>query len=115
IFRSGVTFNAVQNWLVGGTGPGEGNIVTGTRGGMVVDGNDIRVAGNYLQASGDLDGWNQVKTLAVLGGGVVVEHNVIRDGNWLVDVLGDVDLRYNLLGDSHDRPWLMFEQADASR
>ena len=40
---------------------------------------------------------------------VVVEHNVIRDGNWLVDVRGSAELRYNLLGDSHDRPWLILE------
>src|SRR5581483_960438 len=115
VYRSWVAFNEVQDWLIGGTGPGEGNIVVGSRGGMAINGNDIRVVGNYLRATGDLDGWNQVKTFGVLGDGVIVEHNVIRDGNWLLDILGGVEIRYNLLGDSHDRPWLIFEQGDASR
>jgi hypothetical protein len=79
---------------------------------VLAKGNNIRIVGNYMRFAGDsLDGWNQEKPLWVLDGPFVVEHNVIRDGNWLVDVSGDAEIRYNLLGDSHDRPWLLLEVA----
>jgi hypothetical protein len=116
IFKGGVKFDSVQNWLIGGTSPGEGNVIVGIRGGIFANGSNLHIAGNYLRFSGtSLDGWNQVKPLEVEGGDILIEHNVIRDGNWLVDVLGGAEVRYNLLGDSHDRPWLILENEDGTQ
>ncbi len=113
IYKSRITLDHTDNWSIGGTGPGEGNILIGERAGVYVEqGNSVHIAGNYIHIPGDLDGWNQVKALSLIDvGAVVVEHNVIRDGNWLVDVRGNAEVRYNLLGDSHDRPWLILEDA----
>lgn len=112
IFRSSASFVSVQYWTIGGPNPGDGNVIIGSRGGINVQGNNIEVEGNYVRFTGDLDGWNQVKEMVVVGDAVTVEHNVMRDGNWLVDVLGGAEIRYNLFGDSHDRPWLILEEED---
>ena len=115
IYKSRVRFDNVQQWLIGGDNPGDGNILIGQRAGFSLRGNDMRVVGNYIRFPGDLNNWNQVKPLEVNATSVVVEHNVIRDGNWLVDVLGSAEIRYNLLGDSHDRPWLIVEQGSGAQ
>jgi len=117
IYRSDVTFDHTQNWLIGGDNPGEGNIIIGDRGSIVTNlASQMRIVGNYVRTPGDLNGWNQVKPLVVAGNSMLIEHNVIRDGNWLVDVSGsDIEIRYNLFGDSHDRPWLLVEDTDGSQ
>jgi MYXO-CTERM domain-containing protein len=109
IFRSRANFDSVQNWVVGGSNPGEGNIIVGLRAGVIANGMNIRIVGNYIRVPHDLDGWNQVKVLDLQQGPFLVEHNVLRDGNWLLDLRGDAEIRYNLLGDSRDRPWLILE------
>jgi hypothetical protein len=113
ILHSRAQFDAVQDWLIGGDAPGQGNVFIGDRAGIYARGNSLRIVGNYIHIPGDLDNWNQVKPLSLIDvGDVIVEHNVIRDGNWLVDVRGGAEVRYNLLGDSHDRPWLILENGD---
>src|SRR5579872_7271181 len=100
----------MRNWLVGGDQPGQGNIIIGQRGGIFFEScQTARIVGNYVHTLGPLDGWNQVKNLILTGDAFVVEHNVMRGGNWLLDIAGEAEIRYNLFGDSFDRPWLLLE------
>jgi len=117
IFRGTIIFDHTQNWLIGGMNPGEGNVIIGDRGAIFTNLSSVmHIVGNYVRNPGNLYGWNQVKPLVIQGNQMLIEHNVIRDGNWLVDVAGaDVEIRYNLLGDSHDRPWLILEDSDGSQ
>ena len=111
IFHARVKFEAVQNWLVGGYNPGEGNVHSGARTSYAARGANIKFVGNYIRV--DHAGvWNQLKPLELEVGPYLVEHNIFRDGNWLVDTSGEAEIRYNLMGDSHDRPWLILENAD---
>ena len=115
ILRSFVHMQSTGGWLFGGDNPGEGNIISGQRGGIFIEnGTDIRVVGNYLHVLGPLDGWNQVKNFSAGGSGILVEHNVMRGGNWLLDIGADIEIRYNLFADSYDRPWLLLEEGDAN-
>jgi uncharacterized protein (TIGR03382 family) len=113
IFRSYAHFQSTQNWLVGGDKPGEGNVIIGQRAGISLEFcNGVRVVGNYIHIPQPLVGWNQVKALGASGDGIVVEHNVVRGGNWLLDIAAEIEIRYNLLGDSFDRPALLLESTD---
>jgi hypothetical protein len=103
ILRSWINLEAASNWLIGGSTPAEGNVIVGTRAGLDLSGNDIIVRGNYIHVTGTLAMWNQVA--AVLAGSdagtMLIEHNVIRGGNWLVRSFSGGELRYNLLGDPY--------------
>ena len=63
-----------------------GNVVVGVRAAIDVRGTQIVVRGNYVHVTGVLAGWNQLAALYATGedGAMVVEHNVVRGGNWLV-------------------------------
>jgi hypothetical protein len=62
---------------------------------------DMLVRGNYLHTEIPSYRWSQVHTLAVGAPcpGLVVEHNVIRHGQWVVRGLAG-DFRYNLVLDA---------------
>jgi hypothetical protein len=103
ILRSWVYVEAGQNWLIGGSTPTDGNVIVGVRAGIDVAGSAIVVRGNYVHVTGTLAGWNQIAALYASSedGTMLVEHNVIRGGNWLVRSFGGGELRYNLLGDPY--------------
>jgi hypothetical protein len=103
VLRSWVLVDGGNNWLIGGATPADGNIVVGVRAGFVLRGTQIVMRGNYVNVTGMLAGWNQVGALDATGedGALVVEHNVIRGGNWLVRSFAGGELRYNLLGDPY--------------
>jgi hypothetical protein len=118
VYRSRVKLDHVQNWLVGGDAPGQGNVFIGERAGIYVEqGSIVRIVGNYVHVTPeDINGWNELKPLSLdYVSSTIVEHNVIRDGNWLVSLRGAAEVRYNLLGDSHDRPWIIVAEDDSTR
>jgi len=107
VLRSWVRMINTDNWLIGGDTPADGNLLVGTRGGLELRGEDITVRGNYLGANGELDGWNQVAVLNATSDNatIVIEHNIIRGGNWLIRSLEGSELRYNILGDPGVIAW----------
>ncbi|HVR63988.1 MAG TPA: hypothetical protein VMU50_18940 [Polyangia bacterium] len=113
IFKSGIVIENAKNWLVGGSSPGQGNIIIGTRAGIGMSGVDqIQIVGNYIRPTLPLDKWNEVEAITFIGQHITIEHNVIHGGNWNLDVEGDAEIRFNLLVDSYDRPWLLLESMD---
>jgi len=117
VLHSWVTVEDGQNWLLGGSTPADGNIIIGTRAGIDVGGTGIVVRGNYVHPSGELAGWNQLAVLYANGtdGGLVVEHNVLRGGNWLVRTFAGGELRYNILADPYVVSWVDLEPDDNAR
>jgi len=109
ILRSWMQVDGGNNWLIGGATPADGNVVVGVRAAIDVRGNQIVVRGNYVHVTGVLAGWNQVAALYGTGedGAMVVEHNVVRGGNWLVRSFSGGELRYNLLGDPYVEAWVL--------
>jgi hypothetical protein len=109
ILRSWVRVEAGRNWLIGGSTPAEGNVIVGIRAGLDVGGNAIVVRGNYVHVTGTLAGWNQIAAFygSSDDGSLLVEHNVIRGGNWLVRSFSGGELRYNLLGDPYAIAWVL--------
>ncbi|HEX3695386.1 MAG TPA: hypothetical protein VH374_08345 [Polyangia bacterium] len=113
IYKSWVTFHEVINWLIGGDTPADSNIVIGTRAGIVVDlCTNMVVRGNYIHLIPPFVGWNQVSSFTSTGVGNLVEHNIIRGGNWLVHATSGTEFRYNIFGDSYERPWLLLTTTD---
>ncbi len=117
IFRGRIKFTSSSGWLIGGSMPGDGNIMFGVRTGIELESDTMMtVRGNYSRTDVGGDMWNQVKNLAVdLGaGGNVIEHNVFIGLNWLVEMDGGGELRYNLFIDNIERGWvLVWADADA--
>lgn len=109
ILKSWVHVEAGRNWLIGGSTPADSNVIVGVRAGFDVQGNGIVVRGNYVSVTGMLAGWNQIAALYASGddGALLVEHNVIRGGNWLVRTFGGGELRYNLLADPYAIAWVL--------
>jgi hypothetical protein len=109
ILRSWLKVEAAKNWLIGGSTPAEQNTFVGIRSGMDVQGNAIVVRGNYVHVVGTLAGWNQIATIYASGDddALVMEHNIMRGGNWLVRSFAGGDLQYNLLGDPYAIAWVL--------
>lgn len=108
IYRSWADFESSDNWMVGGATPAEGNIIIGNRAGIIISrSRRMTVRGNYVRGAGPFEGWNQVFVFQAEGVDMLVEHNVFRNGNWLVRGFTGGEFRYNLLGDSFDRPWMI--------
>jgi MYXO-CTERM domain-containing protein len=106
ILKSYIHLQATSDWLVGGNGP-EGNVLVGLRAGIHLEGaSGVTVRGNYSRTKIGADGWNQVKNFTVNGDSNVAEHNVFRGYNWLTEINGGVELRYNLLFDAVERGWV---------
>ena len=108
ILKSHIHLQATSDWLVGGSGPAEGNVLVGLRAGIHLEGaSGVIVRGNYSRTQIGADGWNQVKNFTVSGGDAnVAEHNVFRGYNWLIEINGGVELRYNLLFEAVERGWV---------
>jgi parallel beta-helix repeat protein len=108
IYRSWAAFESADNWIVGGDTPADGNVIIGNRAGIIISrSRRITVRGNYVRGAGPFEGWNQVFVFQAEGTEMLVEHNVFRNGNWLVRGFTGGEFRYNLLGDSFDRPWMI--------
>jgi hypothetical protein len=100
--RSVVLFDNTRNWRIGGDKPEEGNVLIGMRASLSLHHvDDALVRGNYIHTEIPSFRWSQVHSLAVVSpcAGLVVEHNVIRHGQWVVrGITGE--FRYNLVLDA---------------
>jgi hypothetical protein len=100
--KSVVLFDGAPNWLVGGDRDGDGNVLIGLRASLSVHRcSGVRVCGNYVHTDIASYRWSQVHTLQVVPPcpGLVVEHNVLRHGQWVVRGLAG-QFRYNLVLDA---------------
>ena len=116
-----LVFSNTRHWLIGGDGDAQVNILIGPRATMyLVDGSsDMVVRGNYDHHN-YRGGWSQGFNLAFTcnecsgasGGGILVEHNLIRGGSWpLQDLTGE--FRYNLVY-GYGHTWLRSANDGAS-
>ena len=92
------------NFLIGGDKDEDSNFLVGVRARMDAGGAGTVVRGNYLHVnilgSPKYAYWSQVSTFTS-GPGVLVEHNIIRDGEWIVQFV-EGEFRYNVICDSYD-------------
>jgi hypothetical protein len=92
------------NWLIGGDADADANLCIGYRVGIVADGAGTAVRGNYfhllMPKSEEYPYWSQVSVFTA-GRQVVGEHNVVRDGEWIVRFV-EGEFRYNLVTDIID-------------
>jgi hypothetical protein len=100
--RSVVLFESTRNWLIGGDRAEYANVLVGMRASLSLHRvDDVLVRGNYIHTEIPSYRWSQVHALAVVSpcASLVVEHNVIRHGQWVVrGVTGE--FRYNLVLDA---------------
>jgi hypothetical protein len=102
IGKSVVLFENTRNWLIGGDKDEDANIFIGMRASLSLHGSsDMLVRGNYIHTEIPSFRWSQVHALAISspGAGLVVEHNIIRHGQWVVRGLAG-EFRYNLVLDA---------------
>jgi hypothetical protein len=103
IERSQARF-AGPNWLVGGDSDADSNLCIGLRIGLFAEGEGTVVRGNYLHLrmpiTKEFPYYSQVSTFAT-SKGALGEHNVIRDGEWIVRFV-EGEFRYNLVTDIID-------------
>ena len=106
IYRGGCEFRS-SNWLIGGETDAESNLIIGVRGGLYATGAGSTIRGNYVRVR--MPGskqppfaayWSQISTFTN-GAGTIAEHNVIRDGEWIVRFV-EGEFRYNLICDIND-------------
>ena len=92
------------NWLIGGDRDAESNLFIGLRIGIIADGEGTVVRGNYFQLrmpiTEEYPYWSQISVFTT-GRDVVGEHNVIRDGEWIVRFV-EGEFRYNIISDIVD-------------
>jgi MYXO-CTERM domain-containing protein len=108
IYRSAADFGGVDNWLIGGYGDPYSNIVIGHRGVISVRGNHVKVVGNFINPQYPLTS-PDVENLVVGSNDsnpdLVVEHNVLRSGEWVMrECMGEV--RYNLISEMNGHAWI---------
>ncbi len=100
--KSVVLFENTSHWLIGGDSNEDSNILTGMRASLSIHRSaDMVVRGNYVHTDIPSYRWSQVHTLAVVPPcpALVVEHNVLRHGQWVVRGLAG-QFRYNLVLDA---------------
>ncbi len=92
------------SWLIGGDRDADSNLFIGLRIGIIADGAATVVRGNYfhlrMPITKEYPYWSQVSVFTT-GRQVVGEHNVIRDGEWIVRFV-EGEFRYNLITDIDD-------------
>ena len=103
IYRSNVQISG-RNWAIGGASDAESNLVIGFRAGIFATGDGTVVRGNYLHSlmprTAEFPYWSQVATFTTARG-AIAEHNVIRDGEWIVQFV-EGEFRHNLVCDIND-------------
>lgn len=101
--RGKIVFQA-PGWLVGGDRDADSNILIGLRIGIIAEGEGTVVRGNYchlrMPITKQYPYWSQVSTFTTAKG-ALGEHNVIRDGEWIVRFV-EGEFRYNLIMDIID-------------
>lgn len=102
IYKASAEFES-PNWLIGGDTDRESNHLVGHRVKILARGNTSVIRGNYLHVlmprNKEFPYWSQVST--VDPGGNLLEHNVIRDGEWIVQMF-EGEVRYNVICDIND-------------
>lgn len=92
------------NWMVGGDKDADSNLFIGYRIGIVADGEGTIVRGNYfhlrMPITKEFPYWSQISVFTT-GKAVIGEHNIIRDGEWIVRFV-EGEFRYNLISDIVD-------------
>jgi hypothetical protein len=92
------------NWRIGGDTDEDSNLVIGLRGGIFAYGEGTVVRGNYVHVlmprTAEYPWWSQVSTFTTAKG-ALAEHNVIRDGEWIVRMI-EGEFRYNVVCDIND-------------
>jgi hypothetical protein len=92
------------NWLVGGDRDADSNLCIGYRIGIVCEGEGSIVRGNYfhlrMPITKEYPYWSQISVFTT-GRHAIGEHNVIRDGEWIVRMI-EGEFRYNLISDIVD-------------
>jgi hypothetical protein len=117
-------FETTSGWTIGGAGA-DGNVLAGVRAGMFLDRVDgFVVRGNYtrtswgqiLKINGEDRGWNQVKDMSILSPGAhnLIEHNVFRGYNWVLETTGAGDIQYNLFVDAVERAWVQVDHVSGA-
>jgi hypothetical protein len=102
VFRSVVLFENTGNWQIGGDKAEDANLLIGMRASLSIAASDaMHVRGNYIHTEIPSYRWSQVHALLVQGAcpGLVIEHNIIRHGQWVVRGLTG-EFRYNLVLDA---------------
>src|SRR5262249_37199588 len=101
--RGKVVFRGA-NWLIGGDPDAGSNLFMGHRIGIVANGTGTVVRGNYfhllMPITKEYPYWSQISVFTT-GPEVVGEHNVIRDGEWIVRFV-EGEFRYNVITDIVD-------------
>lgn len=103
VARGKVVFQA-PNWLIGGESDADSNLLIGLRIGIIAEGEGTAVRGNYLHLRMPINQqypyWSQISTFTTAKG-ALGEHNVIRDGEWIVRLV-EGEFRYNVIMDIID-------------
>jgi hypothetical protein len=102
VAKSVVVFENTNKWLIGGDSDDDSNILIGMRASLSIHRSaGMVVRGNYIHTEIPSFRWSQVHTLAVVSPcpGLVVEHNILRHGQWVVRGLAG-QFRYNLVLDA---------------
>jgi len=113
IEKSIVMFEDARKWTIGGPNAADSNLFIGIRASLsLFNCEDVLVRGNYIHTEIPSFRWSQVHALAVGGGGrgLVIEHNVIRHGQWVVRGLAGV-FRYNLVLDADGHQFIIGPKA----
>lgn len=111
VFRGAVEFDNTLNWLIGGSSDVASNVISGKRGGILINSaSGMVVRLNYIHAdltvSPDFPYWCQVTTFwSSNAPTTLVEHNVIQGAHWIARRL-DGEMRYNLILDPHGHAWI---------
>ncbi|HVU00545.1 MAG TPA: MYXO-CTERM sorting domain-containing protein [Polyangiaceae bacterium] len=108
IYRDAAHFDGVSNWLIGGYGDQFSNVIVGHRGVIRVRGNHVKVVGNFVNPQYELtspDVENVVVGSDDPSPDLVMEHNVLRSGEWVLrECQGEV--RYNVIADMNGHAWI---------
>src|SRR5205823_2873576 len=100
--KSVVLFENTGNWVIGGERDEDSNLLIGMRASLSLHRcASMLVRGNYIHTEIPSIRWSQVHTLAVGSPcpDLVVEHNILRHGQWVVRGLAG-QFRYNLVLDA---------------
>jgi hypothetical protein len=111
VYKSSCQFSG-NNWLIGGDGDADSNVVIGLRAAIAASrGENIVIKGNYVcvpyPSRDTLDTWSQVCNLSVYQvKGAVTEHNVLRHAHWNVRGIGG-EFRDNVVIDVFGHHWIV--------
>jgi hypothetical protein len=99
-----VRISGMNGWQIGGMTPPDSNVFMGPRAVLEIDNaTSGTIQGNYIHHDYK-GGWSQGYNLdAQESAGLLAEHNVFREGSWVIQSFGG-EFRYNLVldGGGHD-------------